>query len=70
MPQRREIYLEKAKYLSNIRRNIEAYFTILEAEKRTQKIIDYHYNSSAWGSAFNSLKNNIYNLAKKEGLLI
>lgn len=70
MPERREIYLEKAKYLSNIGRNSEAYFTILEAEKRTERIIDYHYNQFAWDSTFSNLKSNIYNLAKKEGLIL
>ncbi len=70
LPGRREIHLEKAKYLSDIGRNIEAYFIILEAEKRTERIIDYHYNQSAWDSTFNNLKSDIYDLAKKEGLML
>ena len=70
MPQRREVYLEKAKYLSQLGRNTEAYFTVLEAEKRTDKIIDYHFDLSAWGDAFDDFKSNIYGQAKKEGLLL
>lgn len=69
MPKRRELYVEKAKYLSQLGRNTEAYFSILEAEKKTNKIIDYHYNSSAWDDAFNNCKKNIITQAKKEGIL-
>jgi glycosyltransferase involved in cell wall biosynthesis len=70
MPERREVYLEKARYLSELGRNIEAYFTVIEAEKRTDRIIDYHYSFSAWDRAFYDLKIKIYRLAKKEGLII
>ena len=70
MPERREVYLEKVRYLSHLGRNVEAYFTVLEAEKRTDRIIDYHYNLSVWDRAFYDLKSNIYKLAKKEGLIL
>ena len=70
MPERRELYVEKAKFLSRIGRNIEAYFSIIDAEKRTDRIIDYHFNLSAWDDAFDDLKSNTYEQAKKEGLLL
>jgi len=69
MPQRRELYVEKAKYLSQLEKYNKAYLAILEAEKRTDKIIDYHFNSSAWGETFADLKSNICKQAKKEGIL-
>lgn len=69
LPERRELYVEKAKYLNQLGRNTEAYFSILKAEKRTQKIIDYHYNSSAWDSAFDNLKKYIFEQAKNEGII-
>ncbi|MBC7766307.1 MAG: hypothetical protein H7Y41_07480, partial [Hyphomonadaceae bacterium] len=70
MPERREVYVEKAKFLSRLGRNTESYFTVLEAEKRTNRIIDYHFNLSAWDGAFDDLKSNIYEQAKKEGLML
>jgi len=70
MPERRELYYEKAKFLSEIGRNTEALFTILEAEKKKDKIIDYYYEGSAWGKQFSEFKQTIYNLAKKDGLKI
>ena len=70
MPERREVYLEKVRYLSHLGRNIEAYFTVLEAEKRTDRIIDYHFNLSAWDGAFDDLKSNVIERAKKEGLML
>lgn len=70
MPERREVYVEKAKFLSHLGKNTEAYFTLLDAEKRTNKIIDYNYNSSAWDQAFQDLKSTIYKLVKKEGLIL
>ena len=69
MPERREVYVEKAKFLSQLGRNIEAYFSLLDAKKKTARIIDYHFNLSAWDSAFDNLKSNIIKKAKKEGLL-
>ncbi|PXV90316.1 glycosyl transferase family 2 [Lachnotalea glycerini] len=68
MPKRRELYVEKAKFLSEIGRNMEAYTTILEAANKNEKIIDYHYNPFAWEDTFDRFKENIYSLAKKEGL--
>jgi len=70
MPERREVYVEKAKFLSQLGRNTEAYFTVLEAVKRISKIIDYHYNSSAWDGAFDDFKANIFEQAKKEGFIL
>ncbi len=70
MPQRREPYYEKAKFLSEIGRNAEALFTILEAENKKDKIIDYHCDEAAWGEKFNEFKQTIYNLAKKDGLRV
>ncbi|MGB4438726.1 MAG: glycosyltransferase [Sedimentibacter sp.] len=51
-------------------RNTEAYFTVLEAAKRISRIIDYHYNSSAWDVTFDDFKANIFEQAKKEGLML
>ena len=69
MPERRELYVEKAQYLNQLGRNTEAYLTILEAEKRTNKIVDYHFDSSAWNNSFEKIKSNLFEQAKKEGIL-
>jgi len=70
MPERRELYVEKAKFFYQLGRYTEAYFTILEAKKRTEIIVDYHYNLSAWNCDFDDLNLSIARQAQKEGLLL
>lgn len=70
LPNRRELYVEKAKFLSEQKKYTEAYFTLLEAERISDKIIDYHYNAFAWGDSFNNFKEKVYELAKKEGFFL
>lgn len=65
---RREIRFEKAKYLHQLGRNVEAFLTIKEAEQLKQKITDYHFNESAWNEEFDKWKADLLELAKKEGL--
>ncbi|WP_412969539.1 glycosyltransferase [Fredinandcohnia sp. 179-A 10B2 NHS] len=68
LPIRREIRFEKAKYLHQLGRNLEAFFTLKEAEKLNRKITDYHFNESAWNEHFVQWKEKLLELAKKEGL--
>lgn len=65
---RREPYFEKAMYLHQLGRNIEALLALREAEKITCKIIDYHYNVLAWDDSFKKWMSKIYKLSKKERL--
>ncbi len=67
MPERKEPYFEKAKFLSEIGKNQEALFTILEAERKKNKIIDYNFDNNAWDKNFEDFKKSIENLIKKEG---
>ena len=66
---RREPYTDKAKYLLELGRNTEAYFTLLEAEKNNNKLIDYHYDPSVWDDEFIMLKSKVLKLAKKDKAL-
>ena len=59
IPSRREIYYEKARLLYMLKRYNEAYFTLLEAEKHSLKITDYHYNANAWGDKFAEFKQTV-----------
>jgi glycosyltransferase involved in cell wall biosynthesis len=68
MPDRREPYFEKALYLHDLGRNSEALFVLKEAEKRENKMIDYHYNSAAWEDEFEDWRSKISEHAKAEGL--
>lgn len=70
LPERREMYVEKAKFLSELGRNMEAHSTVLEATKKNLKVMDYHFEPSAWGDTFDRFQYSIYNHAKKEGLEI
>lgn len=68
LPSRREIRFEKAKFLHQLGRNLEAYLMIKEAEQLKRKITDYHYNQHAWNEDFEKWKEKLFELAKKEGL--
>jgi len=70
LPGRREPYFEKAYYLYELGRNLEAYFTLLEAKKITSQITDYHLNPNAWNDEFDKFSEKVIELAKKEGLNI
>jgi glycosyltransferase involved in cell wall biosynthesis len=67
---RREPFFEKAIYLYQLGRNTEAWSTLKEAEIRTAKYMDYHYNSTAWDDSFEHWKSIILELAQKEGGLL
>ncbi len=67
-PDRRELYFEKALYLHQLGRNIEAYFTFQECKKLTHKVTDYHYNSAAWNQEFDQWSTKLLELVKKEGI--
>lgn len=67
---RREPYFLKADYLHQIGRNIEAYFTLLDAQKHTNEIFDYHRNVGCWGNKFDEFLIKVEEAAKKEGLKI
>ncbi|MGG0284331.1 glycosyltransferase [Peribacillus butanolivorans] len=67
MPTRREIRFEKAKYLYYQGSHVEAFLTIREAEKISNKVNDDHYNESAWSIEFEDWKCKLQELAKKEG---
>ena len=66
MPERREPYVEKARYLSSLGRNGEAYFAMKQATKRTAEIVDYHHNAGCWGERFDTLMAQIRELAARE----
>ena len=42
-----------------LKRYNEAFFTLLEAEKHSLKITDYHYNANAWGDKFAEFKQTV-----------
>ncbi|PKM76813.1 MAG: hypothetical protein CVU90_10325 [Firmicutes bacterium HGW-Firmicutes-15] len=67
MPDRREPYFEKARYLYELGRNVEAYFYFKQSEKVVDKIIDYHYEPAAWNTEFEDWGWQLLELAKKEG---
>jgi glycosyltransferase involved in cell wall biosynthesis len=67
MPERREPYFEKALYLHELGRNIEAYFYLKQSEKLVNKITDYHYNPAAWDDEYEYWSFKLLELAKKEG---
>jgi len=68
MPERREPYFEKALYLHELGRNVEAYFYIRQCEQEEDRIIDYHYNFAAWDVEFEYWGSKILELAKEEGI--
>jgi glycosyltransferase involved in cell wall biosynthesis len=65
-PNRREPYFEKALYLHELNRNVEALSALKAAEKITDAVIDYHYNPNAWGEKFDEMMSKVLVLAKKE----
>jgi glycosyltransferase involved in cell wall biosynthesis/trans-aconitate methyltransferase len=69
LPNRREPYFEKARYLHQLGRNVEAYLTLIEAKNLNQKITDYHYNPSCWDEEFDKFMRETRELAQKEWLL-
>lgn len=68
LPERRELYFEKALYLHQLGRNLEAYLTLKEGEKFTNKLTDGHYNPAAWNTEFESLLTKLWEHAQKEGI--
>lgn len=66
MPERRELYFEKALYLHEIGRNIEACYYLGQSEEIIDRVIDYHYNPAAWDANFAYWKAEIYRLAERE----
>lgn len=70
MPGRREPYFEKAGYLHQLGRNIESYFTLREAQKLSNTVIDYHYNPNCWGEKFDGMMSEMFELARKDGLSV
>ncbi len=67
MPQRREPYFEKAWYLHQLGKNVEAYFSLKDAQKKTDEITDYHHNLNSWGEKFDGFMSRVAELASKEG---
>ncbi len=67
MQYRREPYFEKARYLYELGRNVEAYFYFKQSEKIVDKIIDYHYDPAAWNTEFDEWGFKLLELAKKKG---
>lgn len=65
-PNRREPYFEKAVYLHELDRNVEALSALKCAQKITSPITDYHYNPNAWGEKFQEMISKVSDLAKKE----
>jgi len=69
LPDRREPYFEKAVYLHELGRDMEAYFCLKESEKIEYKAIDYHYNPAAWDDAFAQWSAKLSQRIKKEGII-
>lgn len=68
LPCRRELYFDKAVYLHQLGRHMEAYFTLKESEKFTEKIFDRHYSPNAWNTEFSRWKSQFLEHVKKEGI--
>lgn len=68
MPRRREPYFEKALYLHQLGRNVEAYCYMKQSEKIMDKIIDYNYNPAAWDIEFKNWRSDFLSIIQKEGI--
>lgn len=66
LPERREPYFEKALYLHQLGRHLEAYATLKEGKNFTNKILDRHYNPAAWHTEFDQLLTKLRELAQEE----